>query len=159
MLLESHYDQRGRALCPAVTGISQHISPWGDIEPCPLVRFAKESIHTPGALVGKFVDSEFLADFRGTARGATRGCILLERPDLLRAVITKHSARDTTPDQQATDELWAMSPRGPQDDGQNPIAEQSWFYWLIKKLYFNDFGTYKAQARPKGGKQPPGAKK
>ena len=24
------------------TGISHHISPWGDIEPCPIIQFAKE---------------------------------------------------------------------------------------------------------------------
>ena len=27
------------------TGISHHINPWGDIEPCPIIQFATETIH------------------------------------------------------------------------------------------------------------------
>ncbi len=155
----THYDQRGRSLCPAVAGITYHISPWGDIEPCPLVRFAKESIHTPGPLRDKFEQSDFLGDFRRAAAGATRGCILWERPDLLRAVIAKHSARDTTPGQTATDAVWSMSPGPPQDDGKQPIREQSWLYRIAGRLWFNDFGVYQHPERlvkPKGAK---GAKK
>jgi MoaA/NifB/PqqE/SkfB family radical SAM enzyme len=44
-IIDAYYDDRGQALCPAVTGISHHVSPWGDIEPCPIVQFATESIH------------------------------------------------------------------------------------------------------------------
>ena len=47
-IVDAYYDGRGQALCPAATGISHHISPWGDIEPCPIVQFAKESIHDAG---------------------------------------------------------------------------------------------------------------
>jgi hypothetical protein len=31
------------------TGISHHISPYGDIEPCPIIQFAKETITTARA--------------------------------------------------------------------------------------------------------------
>src|SRR5688500_4656697 len=44
-IIDAYYDDRGQALCPAATGFTHHISPWGDIEPCPIVQFAKESIH------------------------------------------------------------------------------------------------------------------
>ena len=46
IIVDAYYDGEGRALCPAATGISHHINPWGDIEPCPIVQFTKESIHS-----------------------------------------------------------------------------------------------------------------
>ena len=44
-VIDAYYDHQGQAVCPAATGISHHISPWGDIEPCPIVQFSRESIH------------------------------------------------------------------------------------------------------------------
>src|SRR5262249_25471583 len=38
IIIDAYYDGEGRALCPAATGISHHINPWGDIEPCPIVQ-------------------------------------------------------------------------------------------------------------------------
>ena len=71
VIVDAYYDGEGKALCPAVTGISHHINPWGDIEPCPIVQFSKESIHSSEAdgrtLKDKFVQSAFLADFRKLA--------------------------------------------------------------------------------------------
>src|SRR5262249_40071331 len=43
-IIDAYYDDRGRALCPMATGISHHISPRGDIEPCPIIQFAVETI-------------------------------------------------------------------------------------------------------------------
>ena len=45
VIIDAYYDGEGRALCPAATGFTHHISPWGDIEPCPIIQFAKESIY------------------------------------------------------------------------------------------------------------------
>jgi hypothetical protein len=92
----------------------------------------------------KFVHSEFLRDFRETAAGATRGCIVLERPDLLEALVTKHSARDTTARQAAAAELAAMQSRRSQDNPGHEIPEKSWAYRFAKKHWFNDFGVYDA---------------
>src|SRR5437764_604285 len=38
VIIDAYYDGEGQALCPAATGISHHINPWGDIEPCPIVQ-------------------------------------------------------------------------------------------------------------------------
>ena len=78
------------------TGISHHINPWGDIEPCPIIQFAKESVYDERDLFDVFNDSAFLRDFRELAAQTTRGCIVLERPDLVKALVEKHAARDTT---------------------------------------------------------------
>ena len=71
VIVDAYYDGEGKALCPAATGISHHINPWGDIEPCPIVQFTKESIHAdrgdPRPLREKFLQSAFLRDFRELA--------------------------------------------------------------------------------------------
>ena len=44
-IIDAYFMHDGQALCPAATGISHHISPWGAIEPCPIIQFAKENIN------------------------------------------------------------------------------------------------------------------
>jgi MoaA/NifB/PqqE/SkfB family radical SAM enzyme len=144
-IIDAYYDGGGQALCPAATGISHHISPWGDIEPCPIVQFAKESIHDARPLREQFAQSEFLSDFRQMAAGATRGCIVLERPDLVRELALRHGARDTTARKTALIELEVMQPRGSQYQPGHEIPEKSWAYRFIKKHWFNDFGAYKSR--------------
>jgi MoaA/NifB/PqqE/SkfB family radical SAM enzyme len=149
-VVDAYYDDQGQALCPAATGFTHHISPWGDIEPCPIVQFATESIHDERPLRQVFNESEFLRDFRHAAAASTRGCIVLERPDVLKALITKHSARDTTARQAAMAELEAMHQRGSQFDPGHEIPERSFVYRFVKKHFFNDFGAYANPTMPVG---------
>jgi hypothetical protein len=146
IIIDAYYDGEGRALCPAATGISHHINPWGDIEPCPIVQFTKESIHATAddgrPLREKFLRSAFLADFRELARSTTRGCIVLERPDLLKKLVEAHGAKDATARQTALRELEAMRVRTSQYNPAAEIPERNPFYRLAKRLFFNDFGVY-----------------
>jgi MoaA/NifB/PqqE/SkfB family radical SAM enzyme len=158
-IIDAYYDDRGQALCPAVTGISHHVSPWGDIEPCPIVQFATESIHADGRgrqddrpLKDKFTQSAFLEDFRQTAAGATRGCIVLERPDLLKQVVERHGARDTTARGTAMAELEAMQSRQSQDAPGQEVPEKSWAYRFAKRHWFNDFGAYRPSQTNQDGR-------
>lgn len=146
VIIDAYFDGEGKALCPAATGISHHINPWGDIEPCPIVQFSKESIHAtnadPRPLKEKFLQSEFLKDFRDLAAKTTRGCIVLERPDLLGKLVEAHHAKDSTARKTALAELAAQTVRTSQ---YNPVAEtpeRNPFYRLAKRLFFNDFGVY-----------------
>jgi hypothetical protein len=91
IIIDAYHDGEGRALCPAATGFTHHISPWGDIEPCPIIQFAKESIHDERPLREVFQQSAFLRDFRETAAKHTRGCIVLERP-ILEHLVERHGA-------------------------------------------------------------------
>jgi hypothetical protein len=106
------------------------------------VQFAKESIHDARPLSETIGKSEFLRDFRKLAAGSTRGCIVLERPDLLKELVVKHGARDTTVRGTALAELDAMECRPSQYDPGHEIPERSWAYRLLKKFAFNDFGAY-----------------
>ncbi len=142
-IIDAYFDGEGKALCPAANGFSHHINPWGDIEPCPIVQFAKESIHDKDrSLRDKFVQSDFLRDFRQLAASTTRGCIVLERPDLLRDLAVRHGAKDATARGTALAELEAMETRTSQYNPGNEIPEKSWVYRFAKKYWFNDFGVY-----------------
>ena len=147
VVIDAYYDGEGQALCPAATGVSHHINPWGDIEPCPIVQFTKESIHADEkdsrSLREKFVRSEFLRDFREMSQSTTRGCIVLERPDLLKALVEKHGARDSTVRGTALAELDAMTVRTSQYNPGHEIPEKNWLYRLAKRFWFNDFGVYR----------------
>ncbi len=72
-LVDAYWDDRGQALCPMATGISHHINPWGDIEPCPIIQFATDSIHDRRDLFDVMRSSDFIRDFRETAARTTRG--------------------------------------------------------------------------------------
>ncbi|MGE3804382.1 MAG: radical SAM/SPASM domain-containing protein [Gemmataceae bacterium] len=146
IIVDAYFDGQGQALCPAATGITHHINPWGDIEPCPIVQFTRESIHStaedPRHLRDKFLQSEFLRDFRELAASTTRGCIVLERPDLLKQLVERHGARDATVRGTALAELAALQVRTSQFNPGQEIPEKSWLYRLAKRFWFHDFGVY-----------------
>lgn len=142
MILDAYWDHEGRALCPAAVGISHHINPAGDVEPCPPIQFAADNVADTDDLAELFANSAFLQRFRETAAETTRGCILLERPDLLKAFLQKENARDTTMRERGLDELAVMCGQpGHHIPGQE-IPEKHWLYRFAKKHWFFGFGTY-----------------
>ncbi|QDU40633.1 Cyclic pyranopterin monophosphate synthase [Maioricimonas rarisocia] len=142
IIVDAYYDQAGEALCPAATGITHHINPWGGVEPCPIVQFVTDSIHDESKSLHAKFNSPFLQDFRELARDTTRGCIVLERPDLLKDLVEKHSAEDGTARQTALSELKGMQVRPSQYNPEDAIPEKSWAYRIGKRLFFNSFGVY-----------------
>jgi MoaA/NifB/PqqE/SkfB family radical SAM enzyme len=141
-IVDAYHDGLGGALCPAAIGFTHHVGPWGDIEPCPVIQLAKESIYDQRSLWDIFNNSEFLRDFRETAATYTRGCILLERPDLLEQLAHRHDARDSTARGTVLDELAAMRSRPSQYHPDLEIPERSWAYRIFKRLWFHDYGAY-----------------
>jgi MoaA/NifB/PqqE/SkfB family radical SAM enzyme len=141
-IVDAYWDDQGVALCPMAMGMSHHIGPGGDIEPCPILQFATDSIHDEGSLFDVLTRSAFLDDFRTTAARATRGCILLERPDLVAEVVARHHARDTTQRQRAMAEVLAFTPRGSQHSPGHEVPEEHWAYRFAKKHWFFGFGAY-----------------
>ncbi|MEO8495767.1 MAG: radical SAM protein, partial [Planctomycetota bacterium] len=142
IFIDAYYDADGQALCPMATGFTHHISPWGDIEPCPIIQFSKDSIHDERPLREVFNDSEFLRDFRTAAATHTRGCIALERPDIMKQLVEKHSAKDSTARGTAMPELEAMTTRPSQYNPGSEIPEKSWAYRIAKRIAFHEYGVY-----------------
>jgi MoaA/NifB/PqqE/SkfB family radical SAM enzyme len=145
-IIDAYYDGKGEALCPMSTGISHHISPRGDIEPCPIIQFAKEDVRDARGIFATMRDSAFLRDFRELSANATRGCVVLERPDLVKELVKKHGARDTTLRGTAMAELEAMESRSSQWLPGQEIPEEHWMYRWAKRWWFNDFGAYEKLA-------------
>jgi MoaA/NifB/PqqE/SkfB family radical SAM enzyme len=143
-LIDAYWDDRGQALCPMATGISHHINPWGDIEPCPIIQFARDTVDDERDLFDVFNDSAYIRDFRQLAAQTTRGCIVLERPDLVRELVVKHAARDTTHREPGAGlaELTAMRSRHSQHNPGNEVPEAHWAYRFAKKHWFFGFGAY-----------------
>ncbi len=141
-IVDPYWDHNGEALCPMATGVSHHIGPSGDIEPCPIIQFAKESIHDDRGIYNLLTQSAFLKDFREASAQATRGCVVLERPDLVKAIVLKHAAYDTTSRQTALEELDKMTPRTSQHNPGHEIPEENWAYRLAKRNWFFGFGAY-----------------
>lgn len=142
IIIDAYYDADGNAVCPAATGFTHHISPWGDIEPCPIIQFSRESIHEARSLKETFNESEFLRDFRALAATHTRGCLPLERPELILELARKHEAKDSTVRGTAFEEYAAMSPRPSQYNPGSEIPEKSWAYRIAKKIAFHEYGVY-----------------
>lgn len=142
-IIDAYYGHDGKALCPMSTGVSHHVSPTGDIEPCPIIQFATENIRDSRGVYETMRDSSFLRDFRELSAQATRGCVVLERPDLVKQLVVKHGARDTTVRGTALAELDAMTPRFSQWLPGEEIPEKHWMYRLAKKHWFSDFGAYR----------------
>ena len=154
IFIDAYYDANGEALCPMATGFTHHINPWGDIEPCPIIQFAKDSIHDARPLREVFQTSEFLRDFRTAAATHTRGCIVLERPDLIAELVAKHGAKDATARHAALVELNVMKPRMSQYNPGTEIPEKSWAYRLAKKIAFHEYGAYSRNFRAENWRDP-----
>ncbi len=142
-VVDAYWDDKGQALCPAAVGISHHIGPRGDVELCPIIQFARDKIGDNGGDIFKTVtESAFIEDFRKTVSATTRGCIVLERPDILKTLVNRQEAWDTTARQTAIAELDAMERRESQHCPGHELPEQNWFYRFTKKYWFFGFGAY-----------------
>ncbi len=141
-IVDAYWDDRGEALCPMATGISHHIGPAGDIEPCPVLQFATGNVRDRASIYETMTQSAFLREFRETAARTTHGCIVLERPDLVRELVHRHGARDTTQRGTALAEFEAMTPRRSQHIPGAEIPEEHWAYRFAKKHWFFGFGAY-----------------
>ena len=141
-IVDAYYDHDGQALCPMATGISHHVNPKGGVEPCPIIQFANESIDDDRGIYRTLTESSFLKDFRETTARKTRGCVMLERPDLVEDLVKKHAAADGTIRQTAMQELQAMKPRHSQWLPEDEIPEKHWMYRWAKRFFYTDFGAY-----------------
>ncbi|MCA9191131.1 MAG: radical SAM protein [Planctomycetales bacterium] len=154
IVIDAYHDGEGRALCPAVTGFTHHIGPGGDIEPCPVIQLATENINEKKPLQEVFNKPGFLREFRELTASNTRGCVIMERPDILLQLAEKYGARDTSQRQTVFNELQAIQPRHSQYVPGNEIPERSWAVRLAKRFVFNDFGTYAKHFRSQNWQNP-----
>lgn len=142
MVVDAYWDHEGHALCPAAAGVCGHIGPDGDLEPCPPIQFAADRVGRDDDAVRQFADSSFLAEFRGMAAAATRGCVLMEQPQQLLSFMEASGARDTTGRGTGRQELSRMHRLPSHDMRDGAIPERQWFYRMAKKRWFFGLGAY-----------------
>lgn len=141
LIIDSYWDTDGRAICPAAMGVSHHVGPGGDIEPCPVVQFARDSIGDGRGVPQRIAGSSFLAAARRRLAAAGGGCILLRDPAGLLDFVTAAGAVDSSGRGTARDELRGMLPR-PDHRTDPPIPERHWLYRRIKRSLFFGMGAY-----------------
>ena len=143
IIIDAYWDDKGQALCPAAVGLSHHISPSGAVEFCPPLQMSKDFINETGSnLKDIFSNSTFLAELRKLTAERSRGCIILENPELMVDFLVKQGAIDTTSRETVLQELMKMGKLPGHDLKGDEIPDQNVFYRFVKKHYFFGFGAY-----------------
>lgn len=142
ILVDAYWDDAGRALCPAVSGIAHHITPNGALELCPIIQFAQETVGHGSSLAALFENSALLRDFRKEVSQRTRGCIVMEDPQWLSDFARRHAAFDSSGRGTVLHELDTAKPYPSHDLSGEEIAETSMLYRFAKKHWFFGFGAY-----------------
>lgn len=142
IIIDTYWDADGRAVCPAALGLGYHIGPSGDIELCPPLSFARETIHDHGGDLFQTINgSTFLRGFQQFARARTRGCPILECPQELVAFLRAEGARDTS-GRDAFRELSECQSRASHHLPGEEIPESMLVYRWFKKHLFFGLGAY-----------------
>jgi len=141
LIVDAYWDHEGNGLCPAATGIGHHIGPGGHIEPCPPIQFAAEQVNGQST-AAQISGSTFFKEFREQVSSATRGCVLMDDPELLARIVNETGARDTSGRGCAMQELKHMAPCPSHAMTGQEIPEQTWAYKFAKKNWFFGFGAY-----------------
>lgn len=143
VLVDVYWDEKGQAICPGATGMSHHISPSGALEFCPVIQMATDFLNADASnMTELYAQSQFLAGMRQLIAQATRGCIIMENPQLMAKIIQGYEVRETTTRGTAMEEYHKMISTPSHNMNTNPIPEQSRPYQWLKKHYFFGFGAY-----------------
>lgn len=143
LLIDVYWDDKGQAMCPGATGMSHHISPSGALEFCPVIQMASDFLNPDASNLAELYEhSAFLAGMRREVAQATRGCILMENPQLMASMLRRYDVRETTSRATAMAEYDKMQQVPGHDMGSEAIPERSAPYRWLKKHYFFGFGAY-----------------
>ena len=140
VLIDSYWGADGEPFCPAAEGLSHHINPEGNIEPCPVIQFSCDHI-SQGDLKDVYEQSSFIRNFKSEINLRTKGCILMENPEWLASFAADHRARNTSNRRDFPQQL--VQGCKVCSHGSSPIIpEKSWVYRMAKKRAFFGLGAY-----------------
>ena len=140
VIVDAYWDQNGKGLCPAASGLSHHINASGDIEPCPVIQFAGENV-ADGDLSDLYKNSKFLEEFKAEIPLKTTGCVVMDDPQWIVNHVKKHGAKDSSGRGNEAARLSAMQ-KVPSHGSAKEIREKSWAYRFAKKNAFFGLGAY-----------------
>ena len=143
VLVDVYWDEEGRAMCPGATGMSHHVSPSGALEFCPVIQMATDFLNADASnLTELYAQSQFLSGMRRQIAQATRGCIIMDNPQLMVKFLQEYQPQETTTRGTAMEEYTIMTNIPSHDMEPDPIPEQSRPYRWLKRHYFFGFGAY-----------------
>lgn len=146
ILIDTYWDAKGRAVCPAARGMGYHIGPSGGIEPCPPLSVCREKIGDHNGNIAQTIRaSKFLPAFGNFVREQfspdRQGCVILSHPQKLGAFFRTQGVVDTS-----GRDLLAELERAPilasHHQPEHELREDFWFYRLLKKMLFFGMGAY-----------------
>jgi len=140
VIIDAYWDENGKGLCPAASGLSHHINASGYVEPCPVIQFAADKTGTQ-PLDELYRSSAFLKDLKQEIPQKTSGCIIMEDPSWVANFAEKYKAADTSGRGNEAERLRNMSPVASHGSG-TPVPEKSWMYRFAKKKAFFGLGAY-----------------
>jgi MoaA/NifB/PqqE/SkfB family radical SAM enzyme len=140
VMIDSYWGADGEPFCPAAEGLSHHINPSGNIEPCPVIQFSRDHVNGIG-LKNVYENSTFLKDFKVKVSGKTKGCILMEDPAWLQNFVEEHNAVNTSNRPDLAEKL-AQAPVVFSHGSCPRIPEKHWMYRIAKKRAFFGLGAY-----------------
>jgi MoaA/NifB/PqqE/SkfB family radical SAM enzyme len=140
ILIDSYWNADGEPFCPAAEGLSHHINPAGNIEPCPVIQFSCDHI-AMGDLKQVYENSAFLKNFKTEVHKHTNGCILMENPAWLSHFARLNGALNTSGRVELADQL-ENAPATCSHGSSEIIPEEQWLYRIAKKRAFFGLGAY-----------------
>lgn len=133
MVVDAYWDEQGRALCPGAVGLSHHIGPGGDIEFCPVLQFAQETVTETSDFLSTIAHSQFLQQIRQFCNTKTYGCVLLECPQQLGEYLQTSGGRDSSGRGTFLAELHKATKLPSHDMPGQEIPEAHWLYRFAKR--------------------------
>ncbi len=140
VIIDTYWDENGKAFCPAAVGLSHHINASGFVEPCPVIQLSTDHI-AEKPMAQLYRDSVYLNSFRDSVNEKTRGCVVMEDPQWLSYFAEKHGAKDTSGRDNEWERLRTASVV-PSHGSCDDIPERNRWYRLAKKHAFFGLGAY-----------------
>ena len=123
--------------------MSHHVSPSGALEFCPAIQMATDFLNADASnMTELYAKSNFLTGMRQQIAQTTRGCIIMDNPQLMAKILQGYEAKDTTTRGTVMEEYTKMTSIPSHNTNTNLIPEQSRPYRWLKKHYFFGFGAY-----------------
>ena len=147
ILIDTYWDEKGFAVCPASRGMAFVIGPAGSIEPCPPLNVTREWISdNEGNFYETMNNSEFLLRFRefvGDKYDGERsqGCVIIDHPQELAEFFRSERVIDVS-GRNFLDELSRREPLASHYLPGEEIPEDYWVYRIMKKMLFFGMGAY-----------------
>ena len=147
ILIDTYWDEKGYAICPASKGMAFVIGPQGSIEPCPPLNVTKEWLgDNAGDFYTTMNNSDFLLRFREFIAqkydgDRSQGCVIIDYPKELAEFFRSEQVVDVS----GRDFLAELDRREPLASHYLPgqeIPEDYWVYRHLKKMLFFGMGAY-----------------